>query len=82
MGNTSGAKYKHMMYNVSRVSKKSGRKLKKSIERYVDLIKKEAVQGETKWIYKTKEKAEARLKKFGVTQKMIDEALAKKGLTK
>jgi putative ABC transport system permease protein len=40
MGNTSGAKYKHMMYNVSRVSQKSGKKLENAIARYVDLIKK------------------------------------------
>lgn len=82
MGNTSGAKYKHMMYNVSRASQKSGKKLEKAIDRYVDLMKKEAAKGETKRIYKTKEKAKARLKKFGVTQKMVDEALAKRGLKK
>lgn len=78
MGNTSGAKYKHMMYNVSRASQKSGNKLEKAIARYVDLIKKEGKQGETKRIIKTKEKAQARLKKFGVTQKMVDAALEKK----
>ena len=78
MGNTSGAKYKHMMYNVSRASQKSGKKLEKAINRYVDLIKKESNQGETKWIYKTKERAQARLKRYGVTQKMIDAALEKK----
>ncbi|MEI7919959.1 MAG: hypothetical protein WCH65_07550 [bacterium] len=82
MGNTSGAKYKHMMYNVSRTGKKSGKKLENAIARYVDLIKKENKQGETKWIYKTKERAQARLKKYGVTQTMIDAALAKKGVTK
>lgn len=82
MGNTSGAKYKHMMYNVTRASQKSGKKLEKAIARYVDLVKKESNQGETKWIYKTKLRAEARLKSFGVTQKMIDAALAKKGLNK
>ena len=82
MGNTSGAKYKHMMYNVSRASQKSGKKLEKAIARYVDLIKKESNQGETKRLYKTKIRAEARLKRYGVTQKMIDAALAKKGLTK
>lgn len=78
MGNTSGAKYKHMMYNVTRASQKSGKKLEKAIARYVDLIKKEGNQGETKWLYKTKIRAEARLKRYGVTQKMIDAALAKK----
>ncbi|EKD25070.1 MAG: hypothetical protein ACD_80C00123G0003, partial [uncultured bacterium (gcode 4)] len=82
MGNTSGAKYKHMMYNVSRASQKSGKKLEKAIARYVDLMKKEADQGETKWLFKTKERAQARLKRFGVTQTMIDAALAKKGLLK
>ena len=82
MGNTSGAKYKHMMYNVSRASQKSGKKLEKAIARYVDLMKKEDKQGETKWLYKTKIRAQARLKRYGVTQKMIDEALAKKGLKK
>jgi hypothetical protein len=79
MGNTSGAKYKHMMYNVSRASQKSGKKLEKAIARYVDLMKKEDKAGaETKWIFKTREKANARLKKYGVTQKMLNEALAKK----
>jgi len=82
MGNTSGAKYKHMMYNVSRASQKSGKKLEKAIARYVDLMKKQSIAGETKWIYKTKEKAQARLKKYGVTQKMVDAALQKKWLTK
>jgi len=83
MGNTSGAKYKHMMYNVSRVSQKSGRKLEKAIARYVDLAKKEIKAGtETKWIFKTRERAKARLKRYGVTQKMLDEALAKKWITK
>ena len=78
MGNTSGAKYKHMMYNVSRSSQKSGKKLEKAIARYVDLMKKEEKQGETKWIYKTRLKANARLKRYGVTQAMLDAALAKK----
>jgi hypothetical protein len=83
MGNTSGAKYKHMMYNVSWASQKSGKKLEKAIARYVDLMKKEHKAGmETKRIFKTREKANARLKKMGVTQKMLDEALAKKGLNK
>ncbi|HMS91291.1 MAG TPA: hypothetical protein PKC87_03670 [Candidatus Absconditabacterales bacterium] len=82
MGNTSGAKYKHIMYNVSRASQKSGKKLVKAIARFVSLIAKQNKQGETKWIYKTKEKAQARLTKYGVTEKMIDAALEKKGLKK
>ncbi|MCX6825130.1 MAG: hypothetical protein NTY80_02790 [candidate division SR1 bacterium] len=71
-----------MMYNVSRSSQKSGKKLEKALARYVDLIKKEADQGETKWIYKTKIRAQARLKKMGITEKMVDAVLTKKGLLK
>ncbi len=80
MWNTNGAKHKHIMYNVSRTGKKSGKKLEKAIGRYVDLAKKEAKQWETKWITKTRVKAEARLKRYGVTQKMITTALEKKWL--
>jgi hypothetical protein len=82
MWDTSGAKYKHILYNVSRTGPKSGKKLEKAIARYVDLAKKEAKQGETKWIIKTRIKAEARIKKMGITQKMIDAALEKKWLKK
>lgn len=72
-----------MMYNVSRASQKSGKKLEKAIARYVDLMKKEEKAGsETKWLYKTKLRANARLKRYGVTQAMLDVALAKKGITK
>ncbi|MFA7298490.1 MAG: hypothetical protein WC010_02480 [Candidatus Absconditabacterales bacterium] len=72
-----------MMYNVSRASQKSGKKLEKAIARYVDLMKKEEKAGvETKWIYKTRLKANARLKRYGVTQTMLDAALAKKGVKK
>lgn len=82
MGNTSGAKYKHMMYNVSRASQKSGKKLEKAIAWFVDLFKKEQKQGLTKWIFKTRQKAQVRLTKYGVTQKMIDAELTKKWLIK
>jgi len=80
MWDTSGAKHKHIFYNVSRHSKKSGDKLKKAINRYVSLLKREA-KAATKWIYKTKIKADARIKKFGITKTMIQKALEKKGLT-
>jgi hypothetical protein len=78
MGNTSGAKYKHMLYNVSWASKKSGKKPEKALERYADLMKKQAKQGETKWIKKTMVKCQARIKKYGINQTMLDAKLAKK----
>ena len=80
MWNTSGAKYKHMFYNVSRARKKSGEKNKKAIEWYIDLLKKESKQWTTKRIYKTKIKAEDRLKKYWITNAMISKALEKKWL--
>ena len=82
MGNTSGAKYKHMLYNPSWASIKSGKKPAKAVERYADLMKKQAKQGETKWIKKTMEKCQARIKKYGITQKKLDEVLVKKGIKK
>jgi hypothetical protein len=78
MGNTSGAKYKHFFYNVNRARIKSGQKQRKAIDRYISLLKKEEAQGETKWIYKTKLQASARLKKYGITQKMVNQVLEKR----
>ncbi len=42
MGNTSGAKIKHMFYNPCRHNSKSGQKPKKVVQRYVDLMMKQA----------------------------------------
>lgn len=42
MGNTSGAKIKHMFYNPCRHNSKSGQKPKKAVQRYVDLMMKQA----------------------------------------
>ena len=80
MWNTSGAKYKHMLYNVSRVRRKSGDKLKKALEWYILVLKKEKLLWETKWVINTKKAALARLQKMRVTQDMITKTLEKKGL--
>ncbi|MEI7562444.1 MAG: hypothetical protein WCJ39_01630 [bacterium] len=78
MGDTSGAKHKHIFYNPSRHGIKSGKKPQKALERYADLMKKQAKQGETKWIKKTMVKCQARIKKMGITQTKLDDVLAKK----
>jgi len=80
MWNTSGAKYKHMLYNVSRARRKSWDKLKKAIEWYILVLKKETLLGETKWVINTKKCAEARLKKMWITKNMVIETLERKGL--
>ncbi len=80
MWDTSGAKYKHMLYNVNRARRKSWDKLKKAIEWYILVLKKEKLLGTTKWVINTKTCAEARLKKMWITKDMIIQTLEKKGL--
>ena len=82
MGNTSGAKIKHMFYNPSRHSSKSGQKPKKAVQRYVDLMMKQAKQWDTKWIQKTMVKCLARIKSYGIPQTLLDEKLASKKVNK
>lgn len=80
MWNTSGAKYKHMLYNVNRSRRKSWDKLKKAIEWYILVLKKEVLLGETKWVINTKLASLARLKKMWVNKDMIIETLERKWL--
>lgn len=80
MWNTSGAKYKHILYNVSRTRKKSWDKHKKAIEWYILVLKKEKLLGTTKWVINTKKCAEARLKKMGISEKQIIETFERKWL--
>ncbi len=79
MWDTNGSKIKHMFKNVSRHSQKSGKKFKKAIERYILILRKEAKEA-TKWVFKTKFRAEARLKKMRITERQINDALKRKGL--
>ena len=82
MGNTSGAKYKHMLYNPSWAGIKSGKKPEKAVQRYVELMMRQAKQGETKWLKKTMIRCQDRIKKMGIPQKLLDEKLAKKSAKK
>ena len=80
MWNTSGAKYKHMLYNVSRARRKSGEKHKKAILWLILILRKEVRFWETKRTQKTKEVALARLKKMGITKAQVIAVIEKKGL--
>lgn len=80
MGDTNGAKYKHILYNLNWVKKKSGRKYEKAMDRYIDILKKEAREGETKWVYKTKQQALARFKKYGITMDQVKAVMERRGL--
>ena len=67
MGDTNGGKFPRVLYNLNAVKAKSGDKYKKAMEWFLNILKKEAKGGETKWTSKTKVKATARLKKYGIT---------------
>lgn len=82
MGNTSGAKIKHMFYNPCRHNSKSGRKSQKVTQRYVELMMRIEKEGNTKWIQKTMEKCQARIKSYGITQLFLDQKLANKKANK
>lgn len=74
--NQSG-KPEHLFQNPNRKRKKSGKKYEKTIKWYVSLLKREQSEGATNWIKKTKEMAQRRMKKYGITQAMIDAAMNK-----
>ena len=54
---------------------KTGCKNEKAVESYVTLLKREEKEGLTAWIKNAKVKAEAKLKKYGITQQKIKEVL-------
>jgi hypothetical protein len=72
--NQSG-KPEHLFQNPNRKRKKSHRKLPKAIKTYLTLLKRRELEGDTKWILAEMEKAEKKLKKYGITQQMIQERL-------
>lgn len=78
MGNAFKSKFQRVFYNLNRLKKKSGEKHKNALLWYVLILKKQAKQGETKWIYKTKKQAEARLKKYGISMLAVKDHLEKK----
>ncbi len=73
--------YNHTLYNLNRVRAKSGEKLKKVIEHAIELKKRAQLEGDTKRIKQAWYKANAKLKKYGITSAMIDARLEQKGLS-
>ncbi len=80
MWDTNGRKIKRFLVGLTWKRKKSWKKYQKAIERYILILKKELKEGETKWVYKTKQKALARLKKYGISMAMVVKAMESKGL--
>jgi len=80
MWDTNGAKYKRMIYNLNWAKKKSGKKYKKAIDRYLLILKKESQGRDPKWVAKTKVKCLLRLKKYWISSAKIKEVLESRGL--
>lgn len=68
--NQSG-KPEHLFQNPNKKRKKSGKKYENTIRWYNTLLKREKEEGLTAWIVKTKQQAEKRIKKYGITPAMI-----------
>lgn len=81
MWDTNGRKIKRMLVKLQWKRKTSNKKYQKAIEWYILALKKQKIEGETKWVKNIKAKALARIKKFGIADYQIKEAFEKKGLT-
>lgn len=79
MGNIQ--KKKHIFYNLNWKKKKSGKKYEKAINRIIFLLKRQDRDGETKWISQTMWRAEARLKKYGITRQQVTTVANRRGLS-
>lgn len=67
----------HMLKRLTWHRKKSSQKHENAIERYILCLRKEKkLWSQDKWVIRTKEKAIARLKKYGITPNQVKEVLA------
>ncbi len=81
MGKCNKSDYNHVLYNQNRARAKSGDKLQNVIEHVILLKKKELAEWQTNRLKMAWLKANAKLKKFGITQMMIDAVIEKKWLS-
>jgi len=64
--------YKHIWYNPNKKRTASRKKYEKAIRSYKKLLKRVEIEGETKWLKNAIVKAQAKLKKYGITEEMIN----------
>lgn len=81
VGDTNGRKIKHFLKSLNFHRKKPGLKNEKAVTSYITLLKREEKEGATKWIVNAKNKAQMKLKKYGIPMSKIETILAEKGLT-
>ncbi len=73
--------FNHALYNLNRARAKSGDKINKVMEHVIELKKREEKEGQTNRLKMAWFKANAKLKKYGITTGMINAKLEHKGLS-
>lgn len=68
-----------MLYNQNRARAKSGDKIQKIIDHVIELKKREAQEGKTARLTMARYKANAKMKKHGITAAMVDTIIEKRG---
>jgi hypothetical protein len=81
MGKCNKSDYNHVLYNQNRARAKSGDKLKNVIDHVILLKKKELAGWTTTRLKMAWLKADAKLKKYGITQAMINAVIESKWLS-
>ena len=71
MGNGIRVKHKHIWYNPNKKRTATWEKYEKAIKAYKKLLKRVEIEGETKWLKNAIAKAQAKLKKYGITEDML-----------
>jgi len=64
--------YKHIWYNPNKKKSVSWKKYEKTIKSYKKLLKRTEIEGETKWIKNEMLKLQAKFKKYGITEEMLN----------
>ena len=80
MGKCNRSDYNHVLYNFNRARSKSGERSKKAVEQKIALLKRKEKEGDTKWIINAMNKIDARLKNMGISDAMVQKAVAHKAI--
>ncbi len=80
MWNQKRQRHNHWLRNINRKRAISYTKHEKAIAWYANLLKRKNEEGDTKWIRKTLPKAEQKLKKYWITNRMLEQYFERKWL--
>ncbi len=80
MWDTNGRKIKRKLVKIQWKRKATNQKLQKAIDWYMLILKKQAKQWETNWVKDAKQKALARIKRYGIADYQIKEVFERRGM--